>query len=197
MFLGSILCGSVAIYWARDFFRLWIGLPYSEPVGYPTVASLFYLLIVGSMVSVPQRIGYQVLFAVCKHKLLACLFMIEGASNLLLSLVLVRSYGLVGVALGTLIPAVMIQGFLQPIFVCRVLEISLGAYLRQVMLPPLLATMTVLPLLPLVLRLLSFDRPNSWAGLAVSGSMTCLLCLPVVVLLGLTSTSAIRYWSGL
>ena len=63
------------------------------------------------MVAVAQRIGYQVLLGTRKVKLLALLFAAEGVSNLVISLALVRSYGLVGVAMGTLIPAVIFQGF--------------------------------------------------------------------------------------
>ena len=31
MFLGSILLGSIAMFSARDFFRLWVGSAYAEP----------------------------------------------------------------------------------------------------------------------------------------------------------------------
>ena len=65
------------------------------------------------MIAVAQRIGYQVLLGIRRVKLLALLFAAEGVSNLLISLALVRSYGLVGVAAGTLIPAILFQGLLS------------------------------------------------------------------------------------
>ena len=147
MLLGSILCGSLAIYWARDFFRLWIGSAYAEPAGYPSIAMLFYLLVLGSMVSVAQRIGYQVLLGIRKVGLLAALFAIEGVSNLLASVILVRNYGLLGVALGTLFPAVIVQGFLQPFVVCRALQISLITYCRKVLVRPALVLLVLVPVL--------------------------------------------------
>ena len=146
MFLGSIVLGSIGLFSARDFFRLWVGSSYAEPTGYPSVATIFYLLLVGSMIAVAQRIGYQVLLGTRRVKLLALLFAAEGVSNLLISLALVRSYGLVGVAVGTLIPAILFQGFLQPLSVCRSLEISLSTYCRQVLMRPALLMATLAPL---------------------------------------------------
>ena len=137
IFLGSILLGSIAMFSAHNFFRLWVG-SYAEPTGYPSVATIFYLLLVGSMIAVAQRIGYQVLLGVRRVKSLALLFAAEGVSNLLISLALVRSYGLLGVAPGTLIPAILFQGVLQPVCVCKSLQISLTSYCREVLLRPAL-----------------------------------------------------------
>src|SRR5262249_40977942 len=97
MFLGSVLIGSIAIYWAGDFFRLWLSSSYSQTPDYPSIATLFYLLLTGSMISQGQRIGYQILQGTRQLRLLSVLFTIEGLTNLALSLVLVRRYGLIGV----------------------------------------------------------------------------------------------------
>ena len=182
MFLGSILCGSIAIRWAGDFFRLWLGARYAEPVGYPSVATLFYLLMLGSIVSVTQRIGYQVLVGIRKVRLLAGLCAIEGISNLLMSIVLVHKYGLVGIALGTLIPAVICHGLLQPFFVCRSLGISLKAYCREVLLRPIVVS---LALMPLLLSSLYLDRPGDWATLFLWGFLSATIAVSIILIIGL------------
>lgn len=182
MFLGSIVCGSVAICWARDFFRIWLGTAYAEPANYPDVASLFRLLIMGSMIGVAQRIGYQVLIGMRKVRLLALLFATEGLSNLLLSVALIRSYGLIGVALGSVIPGILFQGILQPFFVCRSLQISLNMYCRQVLLRPTVALLAVVSLLP---TSLFESQPDDWISLFLSCSLTFAVTTPIVLLIGL------------
>ena len=183
MFLGSILCGSIAICWARDFFYLWIGAVYAEPSAYPSVAILFYLLALGSIVSVAQRIGYQVLLGMRQVGLLAGLFALEGVSNLLVSVVLVRNYGLLGVALGTVVPAFVCHGFLQPYFVCRSLEISLKMYCREVLVRP---TIVSLALAPLLVSLSFLGPAIDWASLCLRASLSLAIALPVALLVGLT-----------
>jgi O-antigen/teichoic acid export membrane protein len=185
MFLGSILCGSIAIFWAPDFFLLWLGAAYAEPTGYPSVATLFYLLALGSIISVAQRIGYQVLMGTRQVDVLAALFAAEAVSNVLLSIVLVPNYGLIGVALGTLFPAVVFQGILQPIIVCRSLHISLKAYCREVLLRPSLVLLT---LVPIFLIFLELKRPDDWLTFFFWSSTTFAAAAPLVLLFGLSKS---------
>jgi O-antigen/teichoic acid export membrane protein len=182
MFLGSIFCGVIAMFWARDFFRLWIGLSYSEPDGYPSVASIFHLLIVASMVGLPQRIGCQVLLGTRRVRLLVLLQAAEGVSNLVMSLALVRSYGLVGIALGTLIPAILFEGFVQPIFVCRSLQISLSEYCEQVLMKPAILLGAVSSLLGLAGLI---ARSSDWTSLIRGTSVMVVLMALLVLLIGL------------
>ena len=137
------------------------------------------------MIAVAQRIGYQVLLGVRRVKLLALLFAAEGVSNLLISLALVRSYGLVGVAAGTLIPAILFQGLLQPVCVCKSLQISLTSYCREVLLRPAL----VLGALVLVVSLIgTVERSGDWASLAGGASILLAVTVCLVFFLGLTKT---------
>jgi O-antigen/teichoic acid export membrane protein len=185
MFLGSILCGSMGILWAGDFFRLWLGAAYAEPVGYSSVASIFYLLILGSMVSVAQRIGYQVLMGIREVGLLAALFAAEGVTNLVMSIVLVPSYGLIGVAVGTLVPAVLFQGVLQPYFVCRSLQISLNRYCQEVLLRP---TVVLLALVPIFLTSPLWGHPGEWVSFFLCATASFAMASFIVLLIGLNKS---------
>jgi O-antigen/teichoic acid export membrane protein len=185
MFLGSILCGSMGILWAGDFFRLWLGAAYAEPVSYPSVASIFYLLILGSMVSVAQRIGYQVLLGIREVGLLAALFAAEGVTNLMMSILLVRSYGLIGVAVGTLVPAVLFQGVLQPYFVCRTLQISLNRYWQEVLLRP---AIVLSALTPIYLTSPLWGHPGEWVTFFLEAAVSFAVAAPIVLLIGLNKS---------
>jgi O-antigen/teichoic acid export membrane protein len=185
MLLGSIVFGSVGIFSARDFFRLWVGSSYAEPTGYPSVATIFYLLLVGSMITVPQRIGYQVLLGTRRVKLLALLFAAEGVTNLVMSLVLVRNYGLIGVALGTLVPAILFQSFLQPVLVCQFLQITASIYCREVLLRPTLAALAVAALV-IPFELVTHTR--DWLTLLFNVALTLATAGSFALLIGLNKT---------
>ena len=55
----------------------------------------------------------------------------EGVVNLALSLWLVKSLGIFGVALGTFIPMLVTKLIVQPLYVCRVSFIPYGEYMRE------------------------------------------------------------------
>jgi hypothetical protein len=52
----------------------------------------------------------------------------EGILNLIVSLILARPLGILGVALGTLIAALVVRVLVQPVLVCRVADLSLREY---------------------------------------------------------------------
>ena len=180
MFLLSFAVGSVAILCSSGFFRLWVGPRFAQPTGYPAVSFLFSLLAIGSIVTSGQRIGYQVLMGMRKIRLLAVLFIAEGLANLIVSLALVRTWGLVGVAIGTTAPALLFQGIVQPFFVCGVLGISWWAYIREVVLRPC-ALALVFSLGIIGARYL--EPVAGWGALvalAAAGSCLALLSLAII-----------------
>jgi hypothetical protein len=63
--------------------------------------------------------------------------LIEGAANLILSIVLVRHFGVIGDAMGTAIPLTCTMLFFLPRHVCRLLDIPLRSYLSQAFTLPL------------------------------------------------------------
>jgi hypothetical protein len=85
--------------------------------------------------------------------------MIEGVINLGLSLALVKPLGIVGVALGTAIPALLSDAVWLPVVICRLYSIRIVDYVRQAYLPPILSAIVFVG----SLKLLSiFVEPNTW-----------------------------------
>jgi O-antigen/teichoic acid export membrane protein len=72
------------------------------------------------------------MFATSKHKFFAYSNSIEGICIVLISILLVRHYGLVGVALGTFISMGIIRLIIQPIYFCRVSSIKYSEYMSNV-----------------------------------------------------------------
>src|SRR5262249_6120689 len=84
-------------------------------------------LALAGVVVVSQAASSNVLIAVGRHRLVTFIWLAEAAANLVLSLWLVRSYGLLGVAVGTLAPVVF--GHLGVLWVAA--SRAVGMSLRQ------------------------------------------------------------------
>lgn len=177
------LCGAaVAGVWAEDFFRLWVGESYLNSLAYASVPSLFYVLLGASVLHGTQRIGLQLLLATQRHRLCAMIVMAEGLLNLLLSVLLIPHLGLKGCAIGTLIPAVLMQGFVQPFFIHRVIAINCRRYVVEVLIRPIVAAVFVLGS---AIGLHSAERIESWTEFVLFGCASALAAAICAVMIGM------------
>jgi O-antigen/teichoic acid export membrane protein len=110
----------------HTFIRLWMGQQYAGPSG--TVMRILLLSI--AFTSANATSG-GVVYGMEKLKRTALWAIAEAAANLFLSVILVRHIGIYGVAWGTTIPSVIIEVFLWPTYVCRLVALPVGTYLWQ------------------------------------------------------------------
>ena len=80
--------------------------------------------------------------------------------NLILSIILVRRYGIMGDALGTALPLAVTMLFILPQHVCHHLRVKLTVYLKEAFLLPLLL---VLPLIGVLLWLRHWFYAHTYA----------------------------------
>lgn len=115
------------------FIGLWMGEQFVEQAS-------MVLLILGltQILSFPHYSIASILYGIGRHRTLAFLRMGEGIINLVLSIVLVKSMGLMGVALGTAIPHTVIFGVILPLYACSLLGISWWKYITSSLAGPLL-----------------------------------------------------------
>ncbi len=125
----SVSIGGVLIVFGKVFIERWMGEAFLS--AYP----LLVVMVVAVIFSMMQAPSIQLLYGISKHKFFTLSNSIEGIFNLILSLVLVRKFGLMGVALGTAIPMAIIKLFLQPVFVCRIIGISIWKYYAEIIIP--------------------------------------------------------------
>jgi len=114
--------------WGRQLLHLWVG-PFESSYWTLVVLSIGYLFatLTGS--------ASQVILALNRYKVIALVSLGEAAANLILSIVLVRRIGIVGVALGTTIPlCAMTLGVYIP-FACRLIDLPYSRLLRRLLLP--------------------------------------------------------------
>ena len=146
------------IAWGKPFISRWMGPRYLD--AYPCLV----VLVVGWLCGLSQTASVGLLFGTSQHKFFALFNSIEGVANLLLSLLLVRWYGIVGVALGTMIPMVITKLLIQPVYLSRVTNIDYFQYVRKM--GRSLVVIAGSLVIPLVLSL-RFATPDYKALLAV------------------------------
>lgn len=111
--------------------NVWVGEAYAG-YGY-----LVVILTLAALIDTCVWPGGLILQGIARHRLTAVSSLVTGFSNLGLSIILVGSMGLTGVALGTLIPTTVIGlGFVLP-YCAHVIGVSARAVFVQILLPAL------------------------------------------------------------
>ena len=116
---------------ARPVVMAWVGPDFAGSVNVIYILSIVVALRVGNATSTVILKGAGL------HKLLAFSNLSMAVSNLVLSVVLVRWYGLIGVAIGTLIPMVVFSMFVVFPAACRRVELSRWTVFRESIWPAL------------------------------------------------------------
>jgi O-antigen/teichoic acid export membrane protein len=124
---SAFICFGLIV-WSKDFITRWMGAKFTD--AYPVVV----ILAIAVFLETSQSTSVNALYASLHQKAYAVLNISEAVCNLVLSILFVRPFGMMGVAMGTLIPSIVFRGILQPIVVERLLHISkrktLGLYAK-------------------------------------------------------------------
>jgi O-antigen/teichoic acid export membrane protein len=137
---------------------------------------ILVVLSVGMFLNLWQSTSVNALYATLHQKTYAKINISEAVANLLLSLALGARLGMLGVALGTLIPTVVVRGFVQPWVIERKLGISARHY--YVVSSRAMARTVACLLIPLVVTA-KFLRPDYFSLLIVGGVSLVAFALPI------------------
>ncbi len=109
----------------RPLIEVWVGERY--------IASYYVLvlLIIPRSLYLAQSVSTKILLGMGRHRSLATILLLEGVANLLLSLLFVRRWGILGVALGTAIPLTCTSVAFLPSHLCRILRIPVREFLMR------------------------------------------------------------------
>jgi len=99
---------------------------------------VFVVLITAMAFSVPQLMCSNVLAMTGHHRFTAGATVASVCLNVLISIILVRPLGLLGVALGTLVATVAVDIFVILTRTCRIYEVNLWRYVRVGVMPAVL-----------------------------------------------------------
>lgn len=122
---------SFLIIMGDQFLLLWIGTLY------PDSYLVMLLLSIGGIILFPQLSAIPILYGLARHKIIMWLSIIEGFVSVTLSLLLCKYYGVIGVAIGLAFPKALLGGVAYPIYLSRVIHVSLSdlfikCYMRSI-----------------------------------------------------------------
>jgi O-antigen/teichoic acid export membrane protein len=157
LLVGGFLVG--ASFFGGNVIRNWVG------PGYEQSLLLLLVLLAAKTISIPLGVLRSVLLGMGLPRLPAFLLLAQALANLALSLVLVRYWGLLGVALGTLIPVLIVELLLFLPLAAGRLELSPNDLWRRVVGPqaPALAGLAVY----CTIAVSAWQGPLGWASLVV------------------------------
>ena len=162
MVLGMIYC--VFAVFGRDFVALWAGKD--------NIDGYFVALIIMFpwLISTPQGIGNQILWAINRHKTLAIIQICSSVFNIIVTIFLIKWKPLVGSSLGTALALIIGDVVLMDIVLRKEVGIRFGEYYRDLFkgtLPALLITFAF----GAAFSLLHLNR-YGWAGLIINCVIT-------------------------
>mgnify|MGYP001620198428 CR=1 FL=1 len=176
---AAVLIGGILLIFGKMFIIRWMGPEYKAAY------HLLAVLVIPITLALMQCPSVEALYGVSKQKFYTISNVIEGLANLVLSIILVKKYGLMGVALGTAIPMFVIKLFVQPVYTCRVIKLSLSYYYIHLMGMSMVKSTIILGILWLAVR--SFIMPN-YLHLALQITLCLILFTLVIFFAGLKST---------
>jgi O-antigen/teichoic acid export membrane protein len=167
----TIMAGLFLFVLGPRFIAWWVGPEFERSAG-----EVLQILMVSYLIFLPVRgVALPILMGLGKPGLPTMGFLVAGALNLGLSILLVRPFGLAGVALGTAIPNLLFAALVL-VQACRELRTPVVEYIRYVVPRALLGA---LPVLALLLWFKLGLNVRGLGGLAAAG-------VAMVVLVGLT-----------
>lgn len=168
-----IACVLIAL--AGPLLALWVGESYAP------YAPLVVVLTLAGLIDMSQWPASHVLQGMGRHRPLAFMSIASGVANLVLSIILIQFLGLMGVALGTLIPtSIECLLFVLP-YALRVLGIPLQQGLREIVLPALV------PALPAGLTIFVLEQivgTSNWGSLVLIAALSGLTYMSVYLTFG-------------
>jgi O-antigen/teichoic acid export membrane protein len=125
--LGLMLpIGLTLLLRGKTFIGLWMGPQFSETSG-----TILQILLISQFFTIANSTAGQIAYGVDKHKSVATWAAIEAALNLGLSLILVKTIGIYGVAWGTSLSQALIHLIFWPWFVKKELGVPVWTYLWE------------------------------------------------------------------
>jgi O-antigen/teichoic acid export membrane protein len=180
----------IAAVWADDFYRLWLGERYIRESPYPSLALLLQVLLLSVVTNYTSNVASQLLMGAGHIRPFSLLLLAGSALNLSLSVLLIGPYGLIGIALATVLASLVIDLIAIPVLLQLKLGLSVADFARNACSRPL----AVGCLLAVVLAGISHaGRATSWAELIAQGACAAVAASLLVIGIGIRKTERERF----
>ena len=164
VFYLPLACGIVFL--ARPFLAVWVGAQYAD------YSYLAILLVAASLLDTSQWPAGSVLQGMAKHRWLAVMSFGSAIANVTLSVLLIKPLGLLGVALGTLIPTTIQCLFFVLPYAMRINGVSMRTAIMEMFLP---AFVPVIPMAAALYGLRELIQPASYVSIALVGGLSLIV----------------------
>ena len=138
----------------KSVIEAWVGASYVR-ASYAVLLTLLFPM----TFALSQAASVRILYGMARHQGFAWVTLMESVANLILSIVLIRPFGIVGDAAGTAIPLTCTTLYFMPRHLCRLLQVPISAFLRETYTLPLLL---VAPQVATLLLLRSWFVPHNY-----------------------------------
>jgi O-antigen/teichoic acid export membrane protein len=149
-----------------------------------------YVLAVAGVVLVGQGPLGSVLLGTGRHRLVAWVSLGEAIANLALSVILVRHFGMLGVAIGTAVPVVIANLFILLPAACRQFQLPSLRFLRLVVAAPAAGA---IPAIAVCVFLRLAYPPTTIPAILFESGAVGIVYLAAVCVLGFDRVSRARY----
>jgi O-antigen/teichoic acid export membrane protein len=190
MLLATISIVLVASFWAEDFYRMWIGEQYLSGTPFSSVALLLRILLIGTVAGYASNIAGQILLGAGRVRLLATSHICGAGLNLMFSLILIRPYGLAGVAASSVIAAVLVELIAILLVLQRALGLRVKDFLKSACMRPVAVGVLLATLIMCIRRT---GQPGDWLHLILHGVLAGTSAAAVVLVVGITAEERQRF----
>jgi O-antigen/teichoic acid export membrane protein len=174
--LTAVLTGLMFVLgmsFGSPFLEVWLGRRFVEGDWLWRSDIVLWILLGAYTPRLVQNLSIQYLLAIRQQRFLIISSTAEAVVKLALCLTLGRWLGLVGIALGSFVPMVIVNGILLPRYMLRSSGLPAQRYWREALAGPVKATLLALPG---CLLLSLWRRPNNWYWLIGEGALGVAFC---------------------
>jgi O-antigen/teichoic acid export membrane protein len=169
--------GIAFLIFGERFIELWMGPGYGKPSG--EVLFILTIAYIGYLSQLPTG---SIFYGRGKVKALAFLNLGMAVANIVLSVILVRDYGIVGVAIGTAVPLAVYGYIVLPLYVCRELGVNVAGYILRSYAIPVLAGIPYTVVLYLLHENLQIGSLPEFGAMMLAALVVYVLAVIYVVL---------------
>jgi O-antigen/teichoic acid export membrane protein len=183
--LALVVCVTLGlIVFGRGLIHIWMGS------GFEAAVVPLYILALAGVIMVAQGPTGTILLGTGRQRLVAFVAIAEISANVVISIALVRRFGLIGVAMGTAIPFTLLNVFVLMPAACRVVGLSVAAFVYETVVPTLIA---LVPAVAISITLRLGGDVASVTMLAVQSVVVGLAYVTTFWSLGLSGRDRARY----
>jgi O-antigen/teichoic acid export membrane protein len=140
----SVFCGSSLIFYGYQFLQRWISA--SMGSDFQISYQILSILTVPYMFALMQYPSINYINSLAQHRYLAITGIIAGVGNVVLSLVLVRFFGIYGVVWATFVEMLVTYMIVYPMIICRLGRVSPeDFYVRSLAHPMVISLLILIP----------------------------------------------------